>query len=128
MGQSEDRHRETSGNGNGENGTNGSGRRQPLSDWIRAARRERRLTQQEVASKVGITVRSISGWESGKTVPHMETLAALARVLGQEPQPLTATAQEMTGRRLAAKVERVAPRIEGALNEVVLNLRTEGRA
>jgi transcriptional regulator with XRE-family HTH domain len=84
------------------------------------------LTQQEVAHKVGITVRSVSGWECGKAIPHLETLAALARVLGQEPDWFTAAAQAVTDRRRAQRVGHVAARIEGALSEVVRQLRVGG--
>lgn len=97
-----------------------------LRDTIRAARRGRGLTQQEVAHKVGITVRSVSGWECGKAIPHLETLAALARALGQEPDWFTATAQAVTARRRAQRVGHVAARIEGALSEVVRQLRVGG--
>lgn len=94
-----------------------------LCDWIRTARRDRGWTQQEVALRVGITVRSVSGWERGKAIPHVGTLEALARVLGQEPRRLVGTAQSAIARRRAERVRPVAGRIEGALNEVARHLR-----
>lgn len=103
--------------------TGASGLPGALSDRIRAARRDRGWTQQQVARKVGITVRSVSGWECGKAIPHVGTLEALARVLGQEPERLIATAQSVTARRRAERVEHAAGRIEGALNEMVRHLR-----
>lgn len=109
------------GNRNGETGANGSP--DGLSERIRAARRNLGWTQEQVALKVGITVRSVSGWESGKTVPHVGTLEVLARVLGQEPRRFTASAQVVTAQRRAERVEHVAGRIEGALNEMSRHLR-----
>ena len=93
---------------------------------IRAARRDRGWTQQEVAHKVGITVRSVSGWECGKAIPHLETLAALARALGQEPERFIATAQALAAQRRAERVGHVAARIHGALSEMAHQLRVGG--
>ena len=95
-----------------------------LSEDIRAARRRMGLTQQQVAHRVGITVRSVSGWERGKAIPHQVTLEALARALGQEPKRFVATAQLMASRRRAARVGQVAPRIQDALSEMAHQLRT----
>ena len=93
---------------------------------MRAARRNRGLTQQDIADKVGITVRSVSGWECGKAIPHLGTLAALAQVLGQEPERFVGPAQERAARRRAERVARAAARIEGALVEVVRRIRIGG--
>jgi transcriptional regulator with XRE-family HTH domain len=97
-----------------------------LSQRIRTARRHLGWTQQQVAHKVGITVRSVSGWERGKSIPHIDTLAALARALGQEPERFVATAQSMAATRRAVRVGQVAPRIEGALRQMVQQLRIGG--
>jgi transcriptional regulator with XRE-family HTH domain len=97
-----------------------------LSAFIRAARKDRGWTQRQVALEVGITVRSVSGWERGKAIPHLDTLCALARLLGREPQGLVATAQSMVARRRAQRVGQVAPRIESALRQMVERIRVEG--
>jgi transcriptional regulator with XRE-family HTH domain len=98
-----------------------------LSARIRAARRDRGMTQQEVAHKVGITVRSISGWERGKAIPHLDTLEALARALGQDPETFVARAQWMAAARRAQRVDRIAPRIQDALSAVTQRLRAGSR-
>jgi transcriptional regulator with XRE-family HTH domain len=97
-----------------------------LSARIRAARRHRGLTQQEVAHKVGITVRSISGWERGKAIPHLDTLEALARALGQDPDKFIVPAQWMAAARRARRVDRIAPRIHDGLSAVIQRLRALG--
>ena len=99
------------------------GRSEILSERIRAARKDLGWTQRQVAHKVGITVRSVSGWERGKAIPHLDTLAVLARALGQEPQNFVAPAQSMTARRRAEKLSPVAPRIEGALSRMIQRIR-----
>jgi transcriptional regulator with XRE-family HTH domain len=96
-----------------------------LSARIRAARKGRGWTQQQVALKVGITVRSVSGWERGKAIPHLNTLCALARLLGQEPEHFVATAQSMAARRRAQRLDQVAPRIESALRQMVARMRVD---
>ena len=113
MAQSNGWHQETTTNGLPTN----------LSECLRSARRDLGWTQQQVAHKVGITVRSVSGWERGKAIPHLETLAALARTLGQEPQRFIASAQSMAAQRRAERVGPAAIRIRGALSEVVQQLR-----
>ena len=97
-----------------------------LSARIRAARRHLGWTQQEVAHKVGITVRSISGWERGKSIPHLDTLEALARALGQDPEHFVTRAQWMGAQRRARRVDEVAPRIQNALDKVTDELRRGG--
>ncbi len=109
---------------NRERGTNGAPT--DLSQRIRSARRDLGWTQQQVAHKVGITVRSVSGWERGKSIPHLDTLAALARALGQEPERFLATAQSMAATRRAVRVGQVAPRIEGALRQMIQEIRIGG--
>lgn len=50
----------------------------PLSATIRAARRERRLTQGELAARLGVSQSTISFWESGIEAPTVEHLILLA--------------------------------------------------
>jgi transcriptional regulator with XRE-family HTH domain len=49
---------------------------------LQAARRQRGLTQEELAFKIGRTAESISNIERGQQLPTIETLAELARELG----------------------------------------------
>lgn len=47
---------------------------------LRQLRRQRGLTQQEVADQIAVTRQTVSGYESGRTRPDLETLQALCRV------------------------------------------------
>jgi len=49
---------------------------------IKDLRKQRKLTQQQVADIVGITATGVSYWESGNTVPNVETLNKLANYFG----------------------------------------------
>lgn len=49
---------------------------------VQAARRQRDLTQEELAFKIGRTAESISNIERGQQLPTIETLAEIAKELG----------------------------------------------
>jgi SOS-response transcriptional repressor LexA len=53
-----------------------------VGERIRARRKELRLTQKDLASKVGVSHVSISQWEKDETAPRGDNLLALARALG----------------------------------------------
>ena len=45
-------------------------------------RKALRLTQEDVAEKVGVTRQAVAKWESGDSLPDLETGLRLARALG----------------------------------------------
>lgn len=47
-------------------------------------RHERALTQEELANRIGVSRRTLARWESGKTKPRPNHLAALADALGRD--------------------------------------------
>ncbi|WDL99180.1 helix-turn-helix transcriptional regulator [Alicyclobacillus sp. ALC3] len=49
---------------------------------LREARLEAKMTQIELAEKAGVTRRTISNLESGKTLPNLSLLFVLAAILG----------------------------------------------
>lgn len=51
---------------------------------IRFARLQQRLTQQELADRVGVVQPSVVGWESGRRASSEETVSKAARALGFE--------------------------------------------
>ncbi len=57
-----------------------------LGKRIRVARVEADLTQTELARKMGAKQKSISRYETGDSVPSVETLVKLAHALGKEVQ------------------------------------------
>src|ERR1022692_1102278 len=81
----------------------GRGAGEPPGRWLRRVREEQGLSQEELAARSGLSVRSISGLECGRTRPHPRSVRLLAGALGL-PQ---AAADELvvlyrTGRGLAA--------------------------
>ena len=55
---------------------------QKVSSFLAAKRREKGLTQQQVAEQLNITFQAVSKWENGTTFPNTELLPALADLLG----------------------------------------------
>lgn len=48
---------------------------------IAVVRRQKKLTQELLAARLNVTRQAISNWESGKSLPNIETLASLAEIL-----------------------------------------------
>ena len=55
-----------------------------LADDIARFRRRARITQRELASRLGVSVRSVKRWEKG-TLPRRETLDRLGAALSMSP-------------------------------------------
>jgi transcriptional regulator with XRE-family HTH domain len=55
---------------------------------LRSLRRQRLLSQQELATQAGVSKATIVGIESGKTRPYPATLRKLAKALGVEQSEL----------------------------------------
>ncbi len=49
-----------------------------LAENIRAFRKERRLTQEQFAEALGVTVGSVYKWESGQMTPELDTIVSIA--------------------------------------------------
>ena len=53
-----------------------------ISENIRKHRRDRNLSQEQLAETLGVSVQSVSRWETGATYPDMELLPAIAGFFG----------------------------------------------
>ncbi len=53
-----------------------------LSNVLKRLRREKNMTQEEVASYLGVTFQSVSRWENGLSYPDIELLPAIAALFG----------------------------------------------
>lgn len=51
-------------------------------------RKERNITQKELADLIGVSDRTISKWENGSTVPDLETIKKLCNELGISPDSI----------------------------------------
>ena len=53
-----------------------------IGNFIREKRNEKKMTQQELAEKIGVTDRAISKWENGRGTPDIALLIPLSKELG----------------------------------------------
>lgn len=53
-----------------------------IGEYILKLRREKNLTQEELASKIYVTNKAVSIWKTGKSLPEVETLYLLSKELG----------------------------------------------
>ena len=53
-----------------------------LGEKISTLRRKQGLSQEELAVRLNVTRQAVSKWETGTSVPELETLVALAKIFG----------------------------------------------
>lgn len=82
-----------------------------MGELIREARREKGLTQMDVARKFGITDRAVSKWERGLCAPDIGILEDLAELLG------LSVAELIAGERKQPEEDR--EKIEAAVKETI---------
>jgi transcriptional regulator with XRE-family HTH domain len=67
-------------------------------------RRAARLTQTELAVRMGTTQSAIARWERGAVSPKLETVARLARACGLEPQIVWAERGDVDRAQIAERL------------------------
>ena len=55
---------------------------QRIGDFISECRKEKGLTQTQLAEKIGVSDKSVSRWENGRTMPDMSLYEPLCKELG----------------------------------------------
>lgn len=53
-----------------------------IGKFIAVCRKEKKITQSELAEKLGVTDRSVSNWETGKNMPDLSLFKPLCEILG----------------------------------------------
>ena len=53
-----------------------------IGKFIKTLRKEKKLTQSELATKLEVTDKSISNWENGKNMPDLSLFKPLCEILG----------------------------------------------
>ena len=79
----------------------------PISDVIRRLRRQRNITQEELAEAMGVTYQSVSRWENGQAYPDMELIPKIAGYFGITTDLLFGMDDESVGRRMAGAEEKI---------------------
>ena len=76
-----------------------------LSANIRRLRKERGLTQEQVAQALGVSAPAVNKWERGASCPDLALLAPLARLLETDLNGLLSFREELTGEEIARMTE-----------------------
>lgn len=77
-----------------------------IGNKIKQLRYEAKLTQEQLATKVGVSPQSVSKWETGITLPDISMLPTLAEVFGVTIDEIFDLATEQKLKRLENRIER----------------------
>lgn len=72
---------------------------------IRAYRKDRGLTQEEMARRLGVSAPAVNKWENGNSLPDISMLAPIARLLQVSLDELLGYREELTGEEIVAYVQ-----------------------
>lgn len=67
-----------------------------IGEVIRKYRKEKQLTQEEMAHCLGVTAPAVNKWENGVSLPDVSLLAPIARLLGISTDTLLSYKEELT--------------------------------
>ena len=83
-----------------------------IGEVIRKYRKEKHLTQEEMANCLGVTVPAVSKWETGSSYPDIAMLAPIARLLGITTDTLLSYKEDLTDKEINQWIETVATKIK----------------
>lgn len=87
-----------------------------LGTRIKIARKQKGLTQEQLAEVIGVSRSAISRWESGDMEPTIKNLAELARTLDVSSDHLLGLDESRTDRSV---LDRLSPTAEKALDLLI---------
>ncbi|MGI6070580.1 MAG: helix-turn-helix domain-containing protein [Blautia sp.] len=67
-----------------------------IGEVIRKYRKEKQMTQEEMAGHLGVTAPAVNKWENGNSYPDISLLAPIARLLGITTDALLSYQEELT--------------------------------
>lgn len=67
-----------------------------IGEVIRKYRKEKHMTQEEMANRLGVTTPAVNKWENGASLPDVTMLAPIARLLGITVDTLLSFREELT--------------------------------
>lgn len=83
-----------------------------IGEIIRKYRKEKNLTQEEMASRLGVTAPAVNKWENGNAMPDIMLLAPIARLLGITLDTLLSFREELTREEIRSFVQEADRRFE----------------
>ena len=88
-----------------------------LGKTILELRRQKHVTQEDLAAELGVTAAAVSKWENGYTLPDILMLCALADYFGVTTDELLGRVQEWKYAVIAAQTEELGQQIASMLRE-----------
>lgn len=70
-----------------------------LSDKLKQLRKERGVTQGELAARLGVTQQAIAKWEAGRALPEPKTISQIARFFGVSTDFLLGVSDMLAAKR-----------------------------
>ncbi len=92
-----------------------------IGKFIAELRKENKMTQEQLAEKIGVTNKSISRWENGKTMPDLSIIIILSDLFNVEISEL------LNGRKMSVKELQSKRNLLDNLIEYESNQNTEKR-
>ncbi len=71
-----------------------------IGNVIRKQRKELKMTQEEMANRLGVTAPAVNKWENNNTLPDITLLAPIARLLGITVDELLSFKEELTTKEI----------------------------
>lgn len=72
-----------------------------MGEVIRTYRKEKQLTQEEMASRLGVSAPAVNKWENGNSCPDISLLAPIARLLGISTDTLLSFREDLTDQEIS---------------------------
>ena len=83
-----------------------------IGEVIRKYRKDKNLTQEEMAKRLGVTAPAVNKWENGNSYPDILLLAPIARLLGITLDTLLAFKEDLTDEEVAHYIEEISARFK----------------
>lgn len=97
-----------------------------VGEVIRKYRKLRGLTQEEMASRLGVTAPAVNRWERGGTLPDVALLAPIARLLGITTDELLCFREELTDAEIDSYLSKLREDLEsGGFRDVFLSVKAK---
>ena len=83
-----------------------------IGNIIRKYRKEKNMTQEEVAKYLGVTAPAVNKWENGNAMPDITLLAPITRLLDVSLNELLSFREELTEQEIRELTDKLKQRLE----------------
>lgn len=83
-----------------------------IGEVIRKYRKEKNMTQEDMANRLGVTAPAVNKWENGNSMPDIMLLAPIARLLDISVDTLLSFRGELTDKEINGLVQEVSDRLK----------------